>query len=259
MEQQNTIKFSMNTDWLTQEPIDFEHKKYVLLGYFKKIDSLLEENKLYPTFIELSLHLASLQTLSKENVILYTDKIFKSYDDEVLLKEVKAKELPILSSDESQEISKIIKYSSTKFYDYFNIFKSYWTIVYDSVSILPKKNKKNLNSNVGYFFYVDKKKNKNYVWEYIIKKYTSELDEYYTETNLIFDGDKSSKTLNEIIEEYSTVDTTIKKEDLPIFSLKSSDDYPIFETLLPLFKRKLLSYILQSVKLNTIKNLKFKN
>jgi hypothetical protein len=124
MEQQNTIKLSMNTDWLTQEPIDFEHKKYVLLGYFKKIDTLLEENKLYPTFTELSLHLASLQTLSKENVILYTDKLFKSYDDEVLLKEIKAKELPILSNDESQEISKIIKYSSTKFYDFFNFFRS---------------------------------------------------------------------------------------------------------------------------------------
>jgi hypothetical protein len=246
----------MSTDWLVNNPIDFEHKKYTLLAYFKKIDSLLEENKLYPTFIELSLHLASLQTLSKENVILYTDKLFKSYDDEVLLKEIKAKELPILSNEEFDEVNKIIKYSTTKFYDYFNIFKSYWSIVYDSVTIIPKKNKKNLNSDRGYFFYIDKKTNKQYVWEYLIKKYTPELNEFYTDINLIFEGDKNSKSLTEIIETDSHMESFIKKQSLPIFNLKATDDYPLFETLLPLFKRKLLSYVLQSYKINAIKTLK---
>ena len=79
--EESKIKFIMDTDWLIKEPIDFEHKKYVLLGYFKKIDKLLDQNKIYPTFIELSLHLASLQTLVKENAILYTNKDFKSFDD----------------------------------------------------------------------------------------------------------------------------------------------------------------------------------
>lgn len=256
MKEESDIKFTMSTDWLINNPIDFEHKKYTLLAYFKKIDSLLEENKLYPTFTELSLHLASLQTLSKEKVILYTDKMFKSFDDEVLLKEIKAKELPLLSSDEFDEINKIIKYSSTKFYDYFNIFKSYWSIVYDSVTIVPKKNKKNLNSDRGYFFYVEKKTNKQYVWEYIIKKYTPELNEFYTEVNLIFEGDKNSSNISEIIEKYSNMESYVKRQTLPIFNLKATDEYPLFETLLPLFKRKLLSYILQSFKLNAIKMLK---
>ena len=30
--EEKNIKFLMDTDWLVQEPIDFEHKKYVLLG-----------------------------------------------------------------------------------------------------------------------------------------------------------------------------------------------------------------------------------
>jgi hypothetical protein len=47
----NKVKFMMETDWLFQEPIDFEHKKYVLLAYFKKVDDSLMENKIYPTFI----------------------------------------------------------------------------------------------------------------------------------------------------------------------------------------------------------------
>ena len=37
--EESKIKFIMDTDWLIKEPIDFENKKYVLLGYFKKIDN----------------------------------------------------------------------------------------------------------------------------------------------------------------------------------------------------------------------------
>ena len=37
----------MQTDWMFQNPVDFEHKKYVLLSYCKKLDEYLNENKIY--------------------------------------------------------------------------------------------------------------------------------------------------------------------------------------------------------------------
>jgi hypothetical protein len=40
----------MKTDWLFQEPIDLEHKQYVLLDYLQKLDknlnNLMKEYKL---------------------------------------------------------------------------------------------------------------------------------------------------------------------------------------------------------------------
>ena len=51
----------MNTDWLFQEPIDLEHKQYVLLDYLQKVDKNLQELKLYPNFQSLSLHLANIR------------------------------------------------------------------------------------------------------------------------------------------------------------------------------------------------------
>ena len=36
----------MKTDWLFQEPIDLEHKQYVLLDYLQKIDKNLNNLKL---------------------------------------------------------------------------------------------------------------------------------------------------------------------------------------------------------------------
>lgn len=253
MVENDSIKFNMDTDWLIHEPIDFEHKKYILLAYFKKLDKILDQNKIYPTFIELSLHLASIQTLIKENVILYTDKIFKSCDDEVLLKELKAKELPNLSPEEKNEIDKILKYSSPKFFEYFNIVKSYWSLIYDSISVSVKRNKKNLKIGKGYMTFSYKKTNKIYVWEYEIKKYTPELNEYFTEIKLIYEDDKKNLNFNDIIENFSTFSNDLKKLS-PVFNMKAADEYPLDETLLPLFRRKLMSYILQSVRLETIKN-----
>ena len=62
------INFILQTDWMFTQPIDSEHKKYVLMSYFQKIDELIVQNKLYPHFIELSLHMANLHTLIKEKV-----------------------------------------------------------------------------------------------------------------------------------------------------------------------------------------------
>ena len=250
--EESKIKFIMDTDWLIKEPIDFEHKKYVLLGYFKKIDKLLDQNKIYPTFIELSLHLASLQTLVKENAILYTNKDFKSFDDEVLMKDLLVRQIPTLSSNDTNEIDSIIKYSSSKIFEYFGIVKSYWSVIYDTISVSIKRNKKNLKSGIGYMTYNDKKTNTIYVWEYFISQVVPELSEYNNELTLIYSGDKKSHTFNEIVENYSTL-TDKEKKQTPVFEMKVSDEYPMDETLIPLFKRKLMSYILQTVRLEHIK------
>lgn len=245
-------KFTMQTDWIIQEPIDFEHKKYKLLDYFVKIDKLIDQNKLYPTFTELSLHLASLQTLVKENVILYTDKKLMTFDEEVLLKDLKTKELPIFSPEDIVEMSNIITYSSDKFLDYFNIVKSYWSLIYEGISISIKRNKKSLNLGVGYMVYNEKKSNKLYLWEYQILQTSQDIFDPSVKIDLIYCGNKSGITFNNIINEYSSFSSKGKREYI-VFELKSDVDYPIRETLIPLFKRKLLSYNMQSVKIETIK------
>lgn len=246
------VKFLLETDWLYQEPIDFEHKKYVLLNFFQKIDEQLNKNRIYPAFIELSLHLANIQTLIKEKAILYTDKEFKSLDDEVLLKELLVKIPPSLNENENLEIDKIIKYSASKFFEYFNIFKSYWSLVYDGTSISVKRNKKYIRSNMGHMSYFDKATNVIYVWEYTINKTKNPLDENMLNINLIYEGDKKNLTLSQIINNFSSF-TEKQKRYSPVFELKTNDIYPLNETLLPIFKRKILSYVFQSIKLEDMK------
>ena len=45
----------MELDWILQDPIDFEHKQYLILDYVKKTGEKLEKFELYPTFQELTL------------------------------------------------------------------------------------------------------------------------------------------------------------------------------------------------------------
>lgn len=251
---ESKVKFMMETDWLFQEPIDFEHKRYVLLAYFKKIDELLLQNKIYPTFIELSLHLASLQTLIKENVILSTNKTFLSCDDEVLLKELTAKSIPELNGVEKEEVDKITKHSTNQFLDYFSVVKSYWATIYESIDMTIKRNRKYLTKSKGYIVYTHPNNNHIHVWEYNNTLIEFSEYEYNVKIKLIYEGDKKELSLNKVIEEYSTFNEKEVKI-APVFDFKSTKEYPIDETLVPLFKRRLLAHIYQSKKVTPVKKL----
>ena len=39
------FEFLLNTDWLFQTPIDLEHKQYVLLSYFQKLNERFDNSK----------------------------------------------------------------------------------------------------------------------------------------------------------------------------------------------------------------------
>ena len=75
-----------------------------------------------------------------------------------------------MTDDEMKEFIEILTYSAPRIFEYFNIAKSVWTIVFDSIDMKIKKNQKNVLFPKGFFYYVDDKTKKYYVWQYIIQK-----------------------------------------------------------------------------------------
>lgn len=137
------MKFILDTDWIYKNPpVDFEENQYKLLYYFQKIADKLNNFELYPYFIEISLHLANIQTLSKENLLVKTNKKFRSNEDELLVTDLDFITPPACSEKEEIEIKKTLQFAAPKFQDYFNIAKSVWTLVYESTHVSIKKNKK---------------------------------------------------------------------------------------------------------------------
>lgn len=234
----------MNTDWIFQGILDSEQKEYVLLNYFQKLNQSLDEFKVYPMFIELSLHLGNIQTLLTRNQILYTDKKFKSPDDEIVLSDLKVKDIPILNEEEFSEYKKILKYSQPKLLDYFNIAKSIWSIVYDSITVTVKKNRKNISNKSGFFYY--KLGNNIIVWRYTTRKVKNTKSQTRTNLQEIYNGEINDLTIQNILSTFSKTYEKNQEKDYPIFEVNSAQLFPLEETLIPIFKRKILSYIAQS-------------
>ena len=224
----NKLKFVMSTDWIFEGVIDAELKEYVLLGYFQKLNKQLEDMKVYPMFTEITLHLANIRNLLLKNQILYTDKSLLNIDDEITIIDLKTKDKPILTIHEENELRKILKYSEAKLQDYFDIIKSVWTIVYDAIEVVSILNEDNLISKKGYFY--TKSSNLINIWEYNIRKHKGE-----------------NKTTFKQIEDPNLYTHLISTEnELPTFYIHCDKEVPFEETLLPLMKRKVLSYIFQS-------------
>lgn len=236
----------MNTDWLFDGILDAEQKQYVLLDYFQKMNQYLERMEVYPMFIELSLHLGNMQTLLTQNKILYTDRKLTSNDDELVLSDLKVKDIPVLDDEEVVEYNKILKNSQPQLYDYFNFAKSIWSIVYDSIDVVVKKNKNNLQSKSGFFTY--KTPEKLYVWQYTTRRIYKTNGQTKTSLKLIYEGDQNNLTISEIISKFSKTYEKNNESTYPVFEVFCSDVFPLEETLLPIFKRKILSYIHQSEK-----------
>lgn len=248
---------SLQTDWMFEDPIDYEHKKYIMLNFLKKCDNNLNDLKVYPTFIELSLHLANTQSLIKNNSIIYTEKELESPDDELMLMDLKYKIPPTIEQNSYDEIKKIIQFSAPKLFDYFNIAKSIWSFGFDSVGINIKKNKRYFKGSRGFVYYLDEFNKTDFVWEFLLKRISKQKTDSKIIFNLIYSGQTNELKLKQIIDNYKNVFSGLTEQEvskLPIVEVSSKENLPFNETLVPIFKRKLLSYIMQTVKLQSIPN-----
>jgi cytoskeletal protein CcmA (bactofilin family) len=165
-------------------------------------------------------------------------------DDELLVKDLKIKDVPEMSKDEYEEFIKILTYSTPRMFEYFGFAKSVWELVFDSVHLQVKKNKKNVLEPKGYFYFFDKKENKLYVWEFENKPAAKGSPENVVLTNLIYSDQKNELTIPKIINNFSKWNIE-NKTKLPVFEMISRGEFPINETLLPMFKRKLIAYVNQ--------------
>lgn len=244
------VKFIMDTDWLFEGILDAEQKQYVLLDYFQKMNKHLERMEVYPMFIELSLHLGNVQTLLNQNKILYTERQLTSNDDELIFSDLKVKDIPVLDDEEVVEYHKILRTIQPQLHDYFNYAKSIWSIVYDSIDVIIKKNKTNLNSKSGFFYY--KTETSLYIWKYTTKKVYKSNNQTKTTLSAIYYGEHLDLTIPEILSKFSKTYEKNKESDYPIFEVLCNDIFPLEETLVPIFKRKILSYINQQVKVKKL-------
>ena len=239
--------FKLNPDWMLSQPIDFEYNKYTLLNYIQKCEENFDEFKIYPDFVELALHLANVQSLVKEKRLLQTKKKFESCDDEILLKELQPLKLPELQDSDFSELEKTLVFSGNRLMDTFNIGKSIWSIVYESTTINLKKNKDNMGFGHGYIYYPNKSKKQIFLWEYSIRKMKRTKSDAKIYFDMVWSGDPQGQRVTTLVKDATSWKDLVDFTKLPIFEVETNENFPFEQTLVPMLKRKLLAYILQSV------------
>jgi hypothetical protein len=240
----------MDPEWIITGSIDAEQKEYKLMAYFQKMNVFLEEIKLYPMFIEVSVHLGNIQTIINQNRILKTKKKFLSHDDELVVTDLVVHDLPVMSDEEQIEFKKILKNVQPKLFDYFNMVKAIWTLVYDSLTVNIKRNRNNLKSKSGFFYYRDE--GMTYVWRYDIRRVRNSFNLTKTHVKMMYNGDGEDLTITQLISKFSKTYKTKKEKSFPVFEILSTQKFPIAETLVPIAKRKIVSLINQSAKIERL-------
>ncbi|MCF8339779.1 MAG: hypothetical protein K9I82_02305 [Chitinophagaceae bacterium] len=226
----------LEPNWLFRTPMDFEYNKYVLLNYIKSSEVRLNNLNIYPDLQEVTISIINLATIIKDNKILLINKILKNIDDEVNLSDFTFEPMPELSEFEKIEVTKTIKFSYPKLLDLFNFAKSIWVFAFDNTNIIIKKNK-NASLEKGYFYFFSKKERELYLFSFDFTKNKKEYSNY-TEFTEIFVGNIDSGI------SISIVLNLIKNNDGDsssiIYEVKSNQDFPINETLIPIVKRKII-------------------
>ena len=145
-----------------------------------------------------------------------------------------------LTKEEIVEVYRVCKYSSQKLTDSFNHAKAIWDIVNDTVSIDPIRNKKNVQPKQGLFF-VDYN-NKTLLYEFIIKPIKKDIKKI-GEFKMEGIEETLKQVKNPLIKDLH--DPKVHK-DLIFFAVHHNNSYPLKETLLPIIKRKVMNYTIQS-------------
>ena len=245
----------MNTDWVFQEPIDFEHKQYVLLDFLQKMDKQLQNLKLYPNFQQISLHLASINLITEKGQYLTLTRLLKDPDDEILISDLLVNSLPLFTKEEILEIYKVCLYSNDRIKDFFNQAKALWDVANDSISIEPIRNSKNIEPKEGLFFIKDN--GLTHLYEFTVKPIKKGVvdTKCVIKKVCICEEDSFEEKLSEVKKSLikNINDPKIYK-NLIVFKVHHTEQFPFKETLLPISKRKVMNYMIQS-KLIKNKNL----
>ena len=84
---------------------------------------------------------------------------------------------------------------------------------------------------------------------YTTKKVYKSNNQTKTTLQSIYDGEYLDLTIPEIISKFSKTYEKNNESDFPIFEVLCNDIFPLEETLIPIFKRRVLAYVNQHINL----------
>ena len=231
----------LNKNWITENQIDFEYKKYVLLAYLQHVSENFTEYRLYPYLSDLVEHYRNLKSLKDSKQFLYNHfpERMKGTD----LEQFKLIYEKIVQDDAlMQEIESILEFSIPQMEVYLREGKKIYDFIEERLKIFPV-GVIPLNSESGYLFLKSGTSVDTYVYEFQISIFENTVEKYrgihllYLKTY-----EKSITNTFEAIKS----DLLRYNKNLPnpaTYVIETDMNIPFDETFLPLAKRTLVKLI----------------
>ena len=228
----------LNKNWITENQIDFEYKKYMLLAYLQHVSENFTDKRLYPYLSDLVEHYRNLKVLQENKHQLYNmfPERLKGADVDHfnLIYEKMISDDAIMS-----EIESILDFSIPKMESYLREGKKIYDFIEDRMKIFPV-GLMPLNSEFGYVFLKEGNSTDIKVYEYQVTIFENPTEKYRgVHFSYLTIYEKSIMNTFEAIK--SDLISFNKKFPNPAtFVIETSLSIPFEETFLPLAKRTLV-------------------
>jgi hypothetical protein len=230
---------ALKQDWLTDGLIDFEYKKYLVLGYLQQVGLEFDAKKLYPRLSELLDHYRNLEMVKEQKQIAANSfpKEISGLDFEKLKLEYQT-----LHQDDElmREIDDIIDFAIPQFRSKMSLGKELYEEVEDKVEIFPI-GVVPLHVQDGYFLLSDFACRLISLYQYNITIFENAIERFRgIHTSLLHQYEMTLANTYQNIK-YELIKHT--REVPAMYALEFKETYPLTETMLPVAKRMLVRYV----------------
>ncbi|MBL0340199.1 MAG: hypothetical protein IPP71_04325 [Bacteroidetes bacterium] len=232
---------SLSANWITETHIDFEYKKYLLLGYLQKVSENFTESKLYPSLSQLVTHYQNVVAIRNNKKNLYD-----SFPDKLTGADLSGFRMiyqKILNDDQiMQEIESILDFSIPQFEKYIAEGRAIYDFIESRMSIAPVGIIP-LHANEGYLLLKYAPGGDTLVYEYHITIFEGPEEKYRgISTQYLCAYSQSIHNTFENIKQ-DLIKYHLKLPNPATYVIESDLQVPLQETLLPLAKRTLVKFV----------------
>ncbi|NBA84443.1 hypothetical protein GVN16_01645 [Emticicia sp. CRIBPO] len=229
----------LNPEWLTEQLIDPEYKKYVILAYLKSVKENFDQKKLFPDLKEIENHYsASLDIKEKKKTLKgqFPQKISDiNFSNFQLIRES-------LTGEDLEDLDIILDYAIPRFKHVMQLGAEIDGMVSDSLKVSPVGIVP-LHLDEGYILLYEEIINETRIYKFKVTVFES-AREQHRRVNTTF----IASTPKTITNSFENIKLQLIKNNRSIpnpatYLVESRFIYPLEETLLPIARRKVAQYI----------------
>ncbi len=234
---------TLSENWITEDLMDFEYKKYLVLGYLQQVNDHFNEQKLYPDFAELIAHYKNLIRLKNNAIGLETNfrKKLKGIDYE----DLKLVYENTVNDELLNELKQIIEFSEPLMAEGLQTGRSIFDfaeqhILSDHIGLLP------LYKQEGYFVLYPFQSTHAYIYRYRLSKINLLQEQVYGLNSNYFLT--HTVTFSNPIDrvKYELIEANPELPNPAVYLFKTKTHLPNEETFLPIAKRLLYKELLSA-------------